>query len=257
MTNEHVPDSLREFFRNHPKLALAFSGGTDSSYLLYAALASGVDVKPYYASTQFQPAFELEDARHLVRDLGAELAVLDYDVLQHEEVAQNPADRCYHCKRALFTQLIAAARADGYEELMDGTNATDDAGDRPGMRALREMGVLSPLRLCGIGKAEIRALSKEAGLFTWEKPAYACLATRVPTGTRIDAETLQRVERAETALFQMGFTDFRVRVLGRAAKIQTPEAQFQEIVSRAGAVRAALAGDFSDVLLDLKPRGLE
>ena len=257
MANTSVPDSLRTFFQNHPKLALAFSGGTDSSYLLYAALASGVDVKPYYASTQFQPAFELEDARRLARELGAELTVLNYDVLRHEEVAQNPSDRCYHCKRALFTHLLAAARADGYEELMDGTNATDDAGDRPGMRALRELGVLSPLRVCGIGKAEIRALSKEAGLFTWEKPAYACLATRVPSGIRIDPETLQRVERAEAALFRMGFTDFRVRVLGRAAKLQMPKAQLTEAAARAGAIREALAGDFSDVLLDLKPRGQE
>jgi len=257
MTNEQVPYSLRDFFRRHPKLALAFSGGTDSSYLLYAARACGADARPYYACTQFQPAFELEDARRLCRELGAELTVLNYDVLGHEEVALNPSDRCYHCKHALFGQLLKAAQADGYPELMDGTNASDDAGDRPGMRALAEKRVLSPLRLCGIGKAEIRALSKAAGLFTWDKPAYACLATRVPAGTRIDGETLQRVERAEGALFRMGFTDFRVRVAGRAAKIQLPEAQFQALLARAGEVRAALEGDFSNVLLDLKPRGRE
>ncbi len=255
MKNEHVPESLKAFFAEHPKLALAFSGGTDSSYLLYAALACGVNVRPYYASTQFQPAFELEDAKRLCRELGAELTVLPYDVLSHEEVASNPSDRCYHCKHALFGQLLKAAVADGYLELMDGTNASDDAGDRPGMKALREKGVFSPLRLCGIPKDEIRALSKAAGLFTWDKPAYACLATRVPAGVRIDAQTLARVERAERSLFDLGFTDFRVRVMGGAAKLQLPEEQFPLVVARAGAIREALGQDFTDILLDLKPRG--
>jgi len=255
MASEHVPQKLQAFFAAHPKLALAFSGGTDSSYLLYAALACGVDVKPYYASTQFQPAFELADARRLCRELGAALTVLPYDVLRHEEVAANPGDRCYHCKHVLFGELLKAAASDGYFELMDGTNASDDAGDRPGMKALREVGVLSPLRLCGIPKDEIRALSRAAGLFTWDKPAYACLATRVPAGVRIDAETLSKVERAELSLFEMGFTDFRVRVMGEAVKLQMPEAQFPLAVSRAGAIRAALGQDFSDILLDLKPRG--
>ena len=255
MTNEHVPESLKAFFTGHPKLALAFSGGTDSSYLLYAALACGVDVKPYYASTQFQPAFELMDAKRLCQELGAALTVLPYDVLAHEEVAENPPDRCYHCKHALFAQLLKAAAADGYAELMDGTNASDDAGDRPGMKALREKGVFSPLRLCGIPKDEIRAMSKAAGLFTWDKPAYACLATRVPAGVRIDAETLQRVERAEGALFDLGFTDFRVRVMGKAAKLLLPEEQFPLAIAHAGAIREALEQVFSDILLDLKPRG--
>lgn len=255
MKNEHVPDNLRAFFAEHPKLALAFSGGTDSSYLLYAALACGVDVSPYYASTQFQPAFELEDARRLCRELGAELTVLPYDVLSHEEVASNPSDRCYHCKHALFGQLLKAAAADGYLELMDGTNASDDSDDRPGMKALREKGVFSPLRLCGIPKDQIRALSKAAGLFTWDKPAYACLATRVPAGVRIDAETLAKVERAERSLFDLGFTDFRVRVMGGAAKLQLPEEQFPLAAALAVAIREALGQDFTDILLDLKPRG--
>jgi uncharacterized protein len=196
------------------------------------------------------------DAKRLCRELGAELTVLPYDVLRHEEVAANPPDRCYHCKHALFGQLLKAAAADGYNELMDGTNASDDAGDRPGMVALQEKGVFSPLRLSGIPKDEIRALSKAAGLFTWDKPAYACLATRVPAGVRLDAETLARVERAESALFDLGFTDFRVRVMGGAAKLQLPEEQFPLSAALAGDIREALGQDFTDILLDLKPRGL-
>jgi pyridinium-3,5-biscarboxylic acid mononucleotide sulfurtransferase len=255
MMIDHVPDSLKEFFVKHPKVALAFSGGTDSSYLLYAAIACGCDVKPYYVSTQFQPAFELTDARRLAQELGVSLTVLPYDVLSHEAVAANPSDRCYHCKNVLFGQLLEISAKDGYFELMDGTNASDDAGDRPGMRALGEKGVLSPLKLCGVTKDQIRALSREAGLFTWDKPAYACLATRVPAGVTIDAETLQKVEHAEGALFEMGFTDFRVRIVGSAAKIQIPEAQFLKVASCTGAISAALKCDFPDVLLDLKPRG--
>ena len=126
-------------------------------------------------------------------------------------MAENPPDRCYYCKRTIFSKLAETALADGYELLIDGTNASDPEGERPGMRALREA-VLSPLRLCGITKDQVRRLSKEAGLFTWNKPAYACLATRVPSGQPITAQLLQRVEAAESALKDLGFSDFRIRV---------------------------------------------
>ena len=175
---------LQDFFHEHPKAALGFSGGVDSSYLLWAARQCGADVRPYYIKTSFQPEFEFEDAKRLCREIGAELTVLELDALSDPAVAANPADRCYHCKRNLFGTLAARALADGYTLLLDGTNASDDAGDRPGMRALRELSVRSPLRECGLTKAFIRARSREAGLFTWDKPAYACLATRVPRPSR-------------------------------------------------------------------------
>ena len=177
------------------------------------------------------------------------------DVLAVEAVRANPEDRCYHCKRAIFTALIEAARADGYARIMDGTNASDDAGDRPGMRALKELSVLSPLRLCGIDKAAVREYSRRAGLFTADKPAYACLATRVPAGTPIDADTLRRVEAAEAALFDMGYTDFRVRVFHGAARLQLPAAQLARAVAERQAIRRALSPGFDAVLLDLKDRG--
>ena len=126
----------------------------------------------------------------------------------------------------MFTALRQRALSDGYTVLLDGTNASDEAGDRPGMRALRELKVRSPLRLCGLTKDEIRRRSKDAGLFTWDKPAYACLATRIPTETAIDRETLHHVEAAEAALSQLGFRDFRVRVFHGAARIQLPQTQF-------------------------------
>ena len=165
---------------------------------------------------------------------------------------ENPQNRCYFCKQAIFSALIEAARGDGYTAVMDGTNASDDAGDRPGMRALKELNVLSPLRLCGVTKAQVRAYSREAGLFTWDKPAYACLATRVPAGTAITAELLARVEGAEAALFDMGFTDFRVRVFHGAARLQLPADQLARVVEGREAIRRALAPWFETVLLDLK-----
>lgn len=246
--------TLQEFFAFHPKAALGFSGGVDSSYLLYAAKAAGADVRPYFLKTPFQPRFELEDALRLARDLGTEVTVVEYDVLQNGTVAQNPENRCYYCKTALFRLLRRRSQADGYAILLDGTNASDDAGDRPGMRALREQGVLSPLRLCGLTKDEIRQRSREAGLFTWDKPAYACLATRIPAGTAIDRDTLCRVEAAEAALMDLGYSDLRVRVFHGAARIQLPRAQFPGDPAAAETLRRAVAPYFDPVLLDLKGR---
>ena len=245
---------LRDFFQECPKVALGFSGGVDSAYLLYAALDHGAQVRPYFIKTAFQPQFELEDARRLCAQLGVELTVVELDVLQIHGVAENPPDRCYHCKRALFGRLRQQAQADGYTVLIDGTNASDDAGDRPGMRALGELSVRSPLRECGITKAQVRALSKEAGLFTWDKPAYACLATRIPTGEAITAEVLEQVERAEDALFALGYRDFRVRVFHGAARLQLREDQLQRAACEAGKLRQALGPWFQTVLLDLAPR---
>lgn len=251
-----VPAALRAFFEENPRAALAFSGGVDSAFLLWAATACGADVRAYYVNSAFQPAFELADARRLAEELSADMSVIPLDMLQNEAVTANPPDRCYPCKQAIFSAILKAAAADGYSLVIDGTNASDDAGDRPGMRALRELSVRSPLREAGLAKDEIRALSREAGLFTWDKPAYACLATRIPTGRAIDGATLAKIEAAEEALMAMGFTDFRVRVqtFGNAAKLQLPAGQFAEAISRREEIVAALEPHFSDVLLDLRPR---
>lgn len=254
INQKYVPEALRAFFQARPRLALAFSGGCDSAYLLYAAAACGVELRAYQLHSPFQPAFELEDARRLARELGQDLRILELDVLQDEQVRRNGADRCYHCKRRIFGEILAAARTDGFTAVMDGTNASDDAADRPGMRALQEMQVLSPLRLCGISKDEVRALSRDAGLFTWNKPAYACLATRVPCGWEIDADMLARVERAEGILADMGFSGMRVRLTERGARLELPGAQMPRLMERRGEILAALEGDFGELTLDLRPR---
>ena len=246
--------TLEQFFQENPRCALGFSGGVDSAYLLYAGVKAGADIRPYFIKTAFQPAFELADARKLAEGLGAEVTVLELDALADPRVAANPADRCYYCKQNLFRTLKERAIADGYPVLLDGTNASDEAGDRPGMRALAELSVRSPLRECGLTKAEIRARSREAGLFTWDKPAYACLATRVPAGETITADILARVEGAEDALFRLGYTDFRVRVFHGAARLQLPRGQMERAVREAEELRQALKPYFTPILLDLEGR---
>jgi len=245
---------LQTFFAENNKVALAFSGGTDSSYLLFAAMHYGAQVKAYYIHTAFQPEFELEDAKRMAELLHADMEVIELDALSDSQVAANPENRCYYCKINLFRELREHSRQDGYAVLIDGTNASDDAGDRPGMKALEELSVRSPLRECQLSKEEIRGLSKEAGLFTWNKPAYACLATRIPAGSRITEEILSKVENSENFLFSLGYTDFRVRVIGDNAKLQFPENQLKQVIDQRKIIIGELKKYFKSVLLDMESR---
>lgn len=245
---------LTQFWKENPKAAIAFSGGVDSAYLLYSAVQSGACVKAYYAKTAFQPVFELEDAKKLAEELGAEMEILSMDVLSVPNVAENPANRCYYCKKALFSAISALARKDGFTLLLDGTNASDQVSDRPGMQALQELCVRSPLRECGMTKPEIRQLSKEAGLFTHDKPAYACLSTRIPTGDAITPEKLARTEDAESFLHSLGLQDFRVRTLGDTARIQVTAADLETVLNHREIIFSHLKKQYSGVVLDLEVR---
>lgn len=246
--------NLQEFFTKYPKIALGFSGGVDSSFLLYAAHKYGADCKAYFIKSQFQPEFELEDAKRLAEYVGVGFDVIHCDALSSEEVRKNPADRCYYCKNNIFGTIVKAAEKDGYEYIIDGTNASDEEGDRPGMKALKEMKVLSPLRMCGLTKADVRALSKDAGLFTWEKPSYACLATRIPAGEEITEEKLAKIEAAEGELSALGFTDFRIRLFAGGARIQLPGAQMARAVEMRKDITEKLNQQFEVVMLDLEER---
>ena len=245
---------LEQFFRENPNIALAFSGGVDSAYLLWAAIQHGANVRSYYVKTSFQPQFELDDATRLAEELGAEMKIIPVDVLCKEAVTENPPDRCYHCKKVIFEAIASAAAADGFDLLIDGTNASDEASDRPGMRALRELAVRSPLRECGLTKAEIRRRSKAAGLFTHDKPAYACLATRIPTGEPITAEKLQKTETAESWLSALGLRDFRVRMQSGGAKLQVTAADLELVVREREKIVKELKQYYNHVVLDLEVR---
>lgn len=245
---------LVDFFNKNKRIALAFSGGVDSAYLLYMGSICGCDIHAYYVKSAFQPQFELDDALRLAGQLGVPMTVLPVDTLADPLISKNPSDRCYHCKRRIFTRIMEAARADGYELLIDGTNASDDASDRPGMKALLEMSVRSPLRECGLAKEKIRKLSKEAGLFTWDKPSYACLATRIPAGTEITYEKLSATEYSENFLRDLGFYDFRIRLLGKGAKLQIREEQLELLLQYRKEILNELKCYYSSVTLDLEVR---
>lgn len=247
--------TLQEFFQQHSRAALGFSGGVDSSFLLWSAVHCGAEVRAYYVRTAFQPEFEYEDAMKLAASLGISPTVLELDILSCEEVIQNPSDRCYHCKKRIFGAVSKKALEDGYTVLLDGTNASDDAGDRPGMRALQELSVLSPLRMCGLTKPEIRRLSREAGLFTWNKPAYACLATRASAGERLTAENLARTEQAEAALQAIGFNDFRVRHRQNDAILEVTKSQMPQLFAQRDQITVKLRElGYQRVTLDLTGR---
>ena len=226
----------------------------DSSYLLYAGLTFNANIKAYYVKSAFQPEFEMQDALKVAKHVGVEITVLELDVLKNTKVISNPPDRCYYCKIDIFGVLQKQADDDGFSFIIDGTNASDDASDRPGMRALSELSVRSPLRECGITKVDIRRLSKDAGLPTWDKPAYSCLATRIPTGCHITKDLLHRVERSENVLFALGFTDFRVRVYHDAAKMQFPIDQLSKALDRREEIIQAIKPYFPEILLDFEGR---
>ena len=251
---------MRDFFAENEKTALAFSGGVDSSYLLYAAAEAGADVKAYYVNAAFQPEFEREMAMRLaeqVRELtGRDVTpvVIRLDVLSDETVRSNPPDRCYYCKQHIMGEIRRRAEADGYPVLMDGTNASDDVADRPGMKALTEYGVVSPLRLCGLTKERIRLLSREAGLFTWDRPSYSCLATRIACGEEITPEKLEATERAEAVLFRMGFPDVRVRMSAGKALIEIPESFLGLYRENEEVIRKKLSPYYEEIRLSEKRR---
>jgi len=246
--------NLSSFFEEHNRVAVAFSGGVDSAYLLYAAKQYGAQVVAYYVNSPFQPKFELEDACRFAKELDIELKILELDVLQDAQITSNPKNRCYYCKKRIFSAIMQQAHADGYCLLLDGTNASDDLLDRPGMAALQELSVASPLRECGLTKQEVRRLSKEAGLFTHNKPAYACLATRIPTGQPITAEKLQATERAEEYLFSLGFSDLRIRMDGTTGKIQLRAEQWGKLQQHREEILTELKRYYASVVLDLEVR---
>ncbi len=246
--------NLQEFFQLHPKVALAFSGGVDSSYLLYAAKKYGADICAYYVKSQFQPKFEYEDAMELIDKLDVKYRIINIDLLSNENIKMNSTERCYFCKKEIFSAIRESAINDGYEVIIDGTNYSDDESDRAGMRVLKDLSIYSPLRICSLTKDKIRELSKEAGLFTWDKPAYACLATRIQSGEIINEEKLSTTEKTENFMTSMGFKDFRIRTIGEIAKIEVSESQIELLMKNRNMILQELKKYYKTVVLDLEVR---
>ena len=247
-------DALLDSLRERGSLAVAFSAGVDSAFLLAAALqALGDNVLALTAVTAALPERELREAESLCRSLGARHVLVDVDALAVPAFRDNAPDRCYHCKKHIFTALLETAAAQGFPVLAEGSNLDDDGDYRPGRRAIRELGVKSPLREAGLAKAEIRALSASMGLPTARKPSFACLASRVPYGETITAEKLRRIDDAEQALLDLGFTQLRVRSHGDLARIEVPEADLPRLFGLREQISATLRDlGFAYVTMDLK-----
>lgn len=241
---------LDRFFADHPCAALCYSGGTDSAFLLHAAVSLGADVMPVFVRTAFCTDIEIEKARSLCSDEGLRLQVVTSDVLSDPAIRANGQDRCYHCKKRIFSEVRHLADASGYPEIADGTNASDSAEQRPGTRALAEMDVLSPLRECGITKDDVRRMSREEGLPTWNTPTNSCLATRVDTGVQLSHWILDLVEAAEEKVSDMGFSGFRVRTDGRVARLQIVASQHDEAMAKSDEIARELAPMFREIVID-------
>lgn len=245
---------LKAFFEENPRVAVAFSGGTDSTYLLQQAAKYADSVTAYCVLTVFHTAEELADVKRAAEELNVPLKVVELDILAEENVAENTSKRCYYCKRQLLSQVKKLAAADGYSVVIEGSNADDDPDQRPGMKVLEELAVRSPMREAGLSKADVRRLSKDAGLFTWNKPSNSCAATRVPTGVRLEKEILDKIKAGEKALHEMGFSDLRLRWRSGGAKIELPPEQMAAAVEKRNDILAALGGQFKEISLDLKGR---
>lgn len=221
-------DRLLKTLEKLDGLAVAFSGGVDSAFLLYASSeALGRKVLALTVKSPYIPDWEIDEARKIADEKGIEHHVIDVPI--PEQILNNPGDRCYLCKTYLFTMLRDFARNKGFSNLADGSNADDTGEHRPGMKALKELNILSPLLEAGFTKADIRNASREKGLNTWEKPAYACLLTRIPYNTKISNEMLRRIERSETYLIELGIRAVRVRTHDNLARIETEPKYIEKI----------------------------
>ena len=249
-------DVLKGILRATGGLAVAFSGGVDSTFLLAAACGElGDRVLAVSAASRAFPMRELAEARAFCGERGIRQVVVDAHEVDAPGYRDNPPDRCYLRKPVRFGARWDCARERGFEVLADGSNVDDEGDYRPGMRALVELGVRSPLREAGLTKAEIRLLSHEMGLPTWDKPSFACLSSRFPYGERITDEGLARVDAAEQYLLGRGLHQVRVRVHGgTVARIETLPGEFDMVAAEPARseIRDRLRGlGFSYVALDL------
>jgi uncharacterized protein len=253
---ENKTDRLIRLLEAYPSVIVAFSGGVDSCFLLHVAHeVLGDNAVAATIRSPLHPAREIRFARDFARRYHIRHIVVESDRIEPEALAANSMDRCYVCKTHTLTALRRLGAEIGIAQIVDGANL-DDLGDyRPGMKAAREMGVASPLMTAGFTKADIRRMSRQRNLSSWNKPSMACLASRIPFGTPITREALRQVEEAESLLLELGFAACRVRHHGRIARIELPADQIDRFLSkdvRTRVVQDLRALGFRFVALDLE-----
>ena len=252
---KHKLEVLKEYLRSLGSVAIAFSSGVDSTFLLKVAHdVLGDKAIAITATSCFFPKRESNEAQTFCQANGIKQITIVSDELAVPEIRHNPPNRCYLCKKDLFTKLITLAKQNGAEYVCEGSNM-DDLGDyRPGLKAVTELGVKSPLRECELYKEEIRELSKQIGLTTWDKPSFACLASRFVYGEEINEKKLGMVERAEQALLDLGFKQLRVRIHGEnLARIEVNPAELEKLFSlREEVLQKVKEAGFAYVTMDLQ-----
>lgn len=247
-------ERLKNFLRELGNVAIAFSGGVDSTFLLKIAHETlGDKVIALTAASVFVPRREVDAAKKFCADENIRQIIFSADVLNVDGVKENPENRCYLCKRALFENFLRLARENNFAHVVEGSNVDDDGDYRPGMRALAELEIKSPLKVAELYKSEIRALSREMNLPTADKPSMACLASRFVYGELLTAEKLSAVETAENFLLDAGFKQFRVRVHGKLARVEILPEDFSRLIEmRAALVDKIKSLGFVYVTLDLQ-----
>lgn len=224
-------ENLKELIKSYGKLAVAFSSGVDSTYLLKVAHdVLGDNVIAITVTSHSFPQREAREADEFCKSNGIKQFVVASDELAIEGFRDNPPNRCYICKREIFTKILSVAKANGIDVVAEASNMDDNGDYRPGHIAIKELGIKSPLREAQLYKKEIRALSEELNLPTWNKPSFACLASRFVYGEPITAEKLDMVDKAEQLLMERGFRQFRVRIHGNLARIEVEPAEFDKIM---------------------------